>query len=289
MTIYYILAAILLCIGTYAFLTFIFALPSKSAASAIKDVFAEDKPDLEFSGLLDNMAYGVAKHITIPQSWLKNLSKTLNGAQIDMPADVYVMRALIQAPMVIILALLCSIFFKPMVYAAIIVPFFLVYSEIQKAEKLMQKHRDSINAEIPDFVSTLANELEHHHDIVRIMSAYIETAGPALAHELRITISDMKTSDHISAIQRLADRVNTDSMKDVCRSLIGLQRGNFETDYFKTLYNRLKEEETQRLKEAAQKNIPKLSVCMFIQLAGILALFMGIMIADLLSTTPILF
>lgn len=289
MTIYYILAAILLCIGTYAFLAFVFALPSKSAASAIKDVFADDKPGLEFSGMLDNMAYGVAKHIKIPQSWLKNLSKTLNGAQINMPADVYVMRALIQAPIIIILSLLCSIFFKPLVYAAIIIPFFLVYSEIKKAEKLMQKHRDSINAEIPDFVSTLANELEHNHDIVRIMSAYIETAGPALAHELRITISDMKTSDHISAIQRLADRVNTDSMKDVCRSLIGIQRGNFETDYFKTLYNRLKEEEMQRLKEAAQKNIPKLSVCMFIQLAGILVLFLGIMIADLLSTTTILF
>ena len=289
MTLYYILAALLLCFGIYAFFTFVFALPSKSTQSAIRDVFSEEKSSLEFSDLLDKWAFIAARHIAIPQSWLKNLSKTLIGAHINMPADVYVFRALIQAPMIMALCFVCGIFFKPIFYAAFIIPFALVYSEIQKADKLMKKHRDSINAELPDFVSTLANELRHNHDIVRIMTAYLETAGSALSHELRITIADMKTSDHISALQRLADRVNTKNMHDICRSLIGIQRGNFEADYFKVLYNSLKEEETQRMKEAAQSNTPKLSLCMFIQLAAILALFLGIMIADMVNTSTALF
>lgn len=289
MTIYYILAALLLCIGVYAFFALVFALPSKSTESAIKDVFSSDKKEFEFSNMLDKIAYGLAQHITIPPSWLKNLSKTLIGAHIDMPADVYVMRALIQAPMIIFICLVCSIFFKPIIYGAFIIPFFLVYSEIKKADKIMKKYRDSINAELPDFVSTLANELQHTHDIVRIMSAYLETAGPALAHELRITISDMKTSDHISALQRLSDRVNMNNMDDVCRSLIGIQLGNNEIDYFKTLYNRLREEESHRMKEIAQSNIPKLSLCMLIQLVGIVILFVGVLIADLVNASSGLF
>lgn len=286
---YYIFAALFLCIGLYAFLSFVFVLPSRSAASAVKDVFPDDKPEIEFSSMLDKIAYGVAQHITIPQSWLKNLSRTLVGAHIDLPADVYVMRALVQAPMIIMLCLICSIFFRPLVYAAFIVPVFLVYYEISKADKLMKKYRDAINAEIPDFVSTLANELEHNHDIVRIMSAYLETAGPALSHELRITISDMKTSDHISALQRLADRVNSENMDDICRSLIGIQLGNNESDYFKVLYNKIKEEETHHMKELAQQNIPKLSICMVIQLVGIVGLFVGVMIIDMVNTSAGLF
>lgn len=289
MTLLYILAALVLCFGIYALFAFVFALPSKSNTSAIKDVFSDDEKKLELTDLLDKIAYGIAQYIKIPQSWLKNLSKTLIGAHIDMPADVYVIRALIQAPMIILMCFICSLFFKPIIYAAYITPFVLVYAEINKADKLLKKYRDSINSELPDFVSTLANELRHNHDIVRIMSAYLETAGPALGHELRITISDMKTSDHISALQRLADRVNTKNMNDICRSLIGIQRGNFEADYFKTLYNSLKAEETQRMKEAAQSNVPKLSFCMFIQLAGILALYLGVMLADMVNTSAALF
>lgn len=289
MGIYYILAAVLLCVGLYAILAFLFALPSRSAESAIKDVLSGDKAEFEFSGLLDKIAYSAARHINIPQAWLKNLSKTLIGAHIDMPADVYVLRAVVQAPMIILVCLVCSIFFKPIIYGALIIPVVLVYSEIQKADRLMKKYRDNVNAEIPDFVSTLVNELQHDHDIVRTMSAYIETAGPALAHELRITISDMKTSDHISALRRLSERVNTSNMDDVCRSLIGIQMGNSEVDYLKTLYERLKEEESQRMKEAAQKNVPRLSACMFIQLIGIIVLFVGVLVADMLSKSSALF
>lgn len=287
MVIYYILAALLLCIGVYSFLSFVFVLPSKSAESAMKDVLSGDKTNRDFTNVLDRLAYSVARHITIPSSWLKKLSKTLVGAHIDMPADVYVIRALIQAPIIILLCVICSLLFKPIIYGAIIIPFFLVYSEIKKADRLMKKHRDYISAELPDFVSTLANELQHNHDIVRTMTAYLETAGPALAHELRITISDMKTSDHISALRRLADRVNTTSMDDVCRGLIGIQMGNNEISYLSTLYDRLKEEESQRMKESAQKNIPKLSFCMIIQLVGIVALFLGVLIADMLNTSAV--
>lgn len=289
MFIYYLLAAIFLCIGCYSFLAFVFVLPFKSSESAIKDVFSEDKTSLEFSSLLDKAAYAVAQYIKIPQAWLKNLSRTLIGAHIAMPADVYVIRALIQAPLIILLCVICSIFFKPIIYCVFFVPFILVYAEITKADKLMKKYRDSINLEIPDFVSTLSNELQHTHDIVRIMSAYIETAGPSLAHEFRITISDMKTSDHISALQRLAERVNTNNMDDICRGLIGIQMGNFEIDYFRNLYIRLKEEQIQLMKEMAQKNTPKLSFCTIIQLVGIVALFLGVMIADMLNKSASLF
>lgn len=289
MTIYYILAAILLCIGLYALLAFIFALPSRSTVSAIKNVFSDEKDDLDFSGFLDKLAYGLAKHITFPQSWLKNLSKTLLCAHITMPADVYVWRALIQAPMIMLLCLACSIVVKPLIYAAFIIPFILVYSEIKKADNLMKKYRASINAEILDFVSTLANELQYNHDIVRIMSSYIDTAGPALAYELRITTSDMKTSDYASALQRLADRVNTTNMDHICRGLIGIQQGNNEISYFNNLYSRLKEEESHRMKEAAQSNIPKLSLCMIIQLFGIVVLFIGVLIVDILNTSSVLF
>lgn len=289
MTIYYILAAVLLVIGLYALFSFVFVLPSKSAESAVKDVFSDDKPNFELSGFLDKISYGIAKHISIPESWLKGLSKTLYGAHIDMPADVYVIRALVQGLLIGLLCLICSIFFKPLVYGIIVLPIFLVVSEIKKADKQLKKYRDSINAELPDFVSTLANELEHNRDIVRIMSAYTETAGPALSHELRITVSDMKTSDHVSALQRLADRVNIKNMDDVCRSLIGIQMGNYEADYFKSLYNSLKAEESQRMKEFAQRSIPKLSLCMVIQLVGIIVLFLGIMVVDVMNTSSLLF
>lgn len=289
MTIYYITAALLLCIGIYTLFAFIFALPLRSARKANIDVFSEAKDDFEFSTFLDKMAYAAAGHITIPKSWLKGISKTLISAHIDMPADVYIMRALIQAPMIMVLCLICSIFYRPIVYGAILIPLLLVYSEIRKADKLMKKYREIINAELPDFVSTLANELQNNHDVVRIMSAYLETAGPGLAHELRITIADMKTSDHISALERLADRVNLDNMHDVTRGLIGIQMGNYEMDNFKVLYNRLKEEESQHMKELAQRNIPKLSFCMFIQLIGIVVMFLGVLVADVLSTSSSIF
>lgn len=153
--------------------------------------------------------------------------------------------------------------------AIIVVLVFLV--EYNKLDEIIRKKKAAIESELPKFVSVIEQTFKNDHDVIKLISTYVENEESPFVSELNITLADMKTGDFETALTRLANRVDSVSLSEVVRGLQSALHGDDTVGYFTSLNTKLWDIEKVKIKKKALKTPSKVKYlvkvmlcCMFL-------------------------
>ena len=83
------------------------------------------------------------------------------------------------------------------------------FSTYYSAFDFVKKRKKVIEAEIPRFALTIAQNLENDRDVLKILAAYRRVAGKEFGMELDQTVADMKTGNYENALIRFESRMGS--------------------------------------------------------------------------------
>lgn len=209
------------------------------------------------------------------------LQSVLDIAGIQVTPEVYVLKAYITAG----LTALCSLplFFIQPLFAIVVIGLAVTlwFSTYYAAFDYVKKRKKLLEAEIPRFALTIAQNLENGRDVLKILTSYRRIAGKDLGYELDQTIADMRTGNYENALLHLEARVGSTLLSDVVRGLIGTLRGDDQHMYFKMICFDMRQIEQNNLKKEAAKR-PKQ-----IQKYSMMMLFCIVIIYAVVLTTEV--
>lgn len=195
------------------------------------------------------------------------LEADLKTADINMTPEMYTANAIVKADFIALFAIPLVFFSQILAIIVLGMAGFLYYFEIRKVGKNIKERRKKIEYELPRLAANIEKTLVHNRDVLAILDAYKDTAGPELRQELEITVADMRSGNYEVALTRLEARVGSTMMSDVTRGLIGVIRGDETSVYWGTLVLKLSDYQRQSLKSEASKapkKVRKLSMVMLI-------------------------
>ena len=274
---------IMLCFGTLFGLGAFFLsagllkLPTSASTKAVMTVTSRKKQSKSLDATVMDMALKVSKLVRLSDFKRRKLESALKSADIPMTPETYIAKAWVKAaliglliiPLLLILPLLAPV----ILFLAIAVYF----REMKQADEIVKVKREEIEYELPRFVGTISQELRASRDVLSIMKAYQQNAGPTMKRELEITIADMASGNEETALTRFETRIGSTMLSDVIRGLIAVKRGDNGTVYFQMLAITFKQLEVQRLKLEAMKKPGKMKKYSFFLLGCFLLMYLGIL------------
>ncbi|QWU13165.1 hypothetical protein SAMN04487895_11754 [Paenibacillus sophorae] len=281
---------LLVATGAYFILADALKLPTFAATRAVIQVAKTGKPKTShLDTLLFRLSAWLAGKLTLSNYYKRKSAATLRSAGIRLTPEAYLAQAIVKAGLIFsgglialpLLPLLSPIF----VFLAIAVYF----KEIRAADEVLRKKREHIEAELPRFVATIAQELKATRDVLRMLEVYAKNAGGSLQSELYITIADMKSGNQETALMRLETRIGSTLLSDVVRGLLAVLRGDQGVVYFEMLAHDFKLLEIQRLKLIAMKRPGKIRKYSFYMLACFMLMYMVILGMEIMKAMGKLF
>lgn len=212
------------------------------------------------------------------------LQTVLTIAGIPHTPEVYLLKAHITAGLVALCALpllpILPLFVPILIGLAVALWFSTYYS----AFDYVKKRRKLIEAEIPRFALTIAQNLENDRDVLKILSSYRRMAGKDFAQELDQTVADMKTGNYENALIRFEGRVGSTLLSDVVRGLIGTLRGDDQRMYFRMICFDMRQIEQNNLKKEAAKRPKQIQRYSMMMLFCIVIIYLVVLSTEVLGS-----
>ena len=145
--------------------------------------------------------------------------------------------------------------------------------EYNSVDSMINKRRDSIERELPAFISFVENTLKNDRDVIKMLSSYITDDDSPLISELKILLIDLRTGDYEYAFNRFSMRTNSSSVSEISRGLVSAMRGDDVQTYFEMLSFNLWEAEKRRLEKEALKRPKRVKFLTFFLYAGMMILY----------------
>ena len=280
----------LLAIGLYLIMSHYLNLPTYGTQRAMrKYIKSSRQKGKSFEDLIDSLAMDLAVFIRLSDYDRSRLSALLPSVGIKLFPETYVARAYVKAALLLLL-IIPALILLPLAFPFIILLALGIYfKERSRVEEVMRIKREAIEAELPRFVSTLAQELKAGRNILSMLESYKKGAGPGLKSELEITIADMRSGSYELALSRMANRISSPKMSEVISGLRTVLNGNDGVVHFQILAHDLKYLELQKLKTKAMKQPGRIRKYSFAMLACFLLMYMGVIIMQILETMEKLF
>lgn len=277
-------------IGLYLILKDLLKLPTARTIKAIHVINQrERKKSKNLHVMIDDLSMRLSKFIRLTDYNRRKLSSTLKSADIKLAPETFIARAWLKAGMTLIF-IIPAIFIFPILFPVILFLSVAVYfKEIRSADEAIRKRREAIEFELPRFVSTLTQELKASRNVLNILETYKKNAGESFKRELEVTTADMKSGSYESALTRLEARLNSPTLSETIRGLIGVLRGDDGVVYFQMLSHDLKQLELQRLKTIAMKRPSKIRKYSFAMLFCFLLMYLSVMFVEIVKTLGSMF
>lgn len=212
------------------------------------------------------------------------LQTVLTIANIQLSPEVYLLKAHITAGLVALCALpllpILPLFVPILIGLAVALWFSTYYS----AFDYVKKRRKLMEAEIPRFALTIAQNLENDRDVLKILSSYRRMAGKDFAQELDQTVADMKTGNYENALIRFEGRVGSTLLSDVVRGLIGTLRGDDQRMYFRMICFDMRQIEQNNLKKEAAKRPKQIQRYSMMMLFCIVIIYLVVLSTEVLGS-----
>lgn len=212
------------------------------------------------------------------------LQATLDIAGIRLSPEVYLLKAHITAALVALCALPMAIILPLFVPVIIGLAVALWFSTYYGAFDYVKKRRKLMDAEIPRFALTIAQNLENDRDVLKILTAYRRVAGRDFAQELDQTVADMKTGNYENALIRFESRVGSTLLSDVVRGLIGTLRGDDQRMYFRMICFDMRQIEQSNLKKEAAKRPKQIQRYSMMMLFCIVIIYLVVLSTEVLGS-----
>lgn len=212
------------------------------------------------------------------------LQTVLTIANIQLSPEVYLLKAHITAGLVALCALpllpILPLFVPILIGLAVALWFSTYYS----AFDYVKKRRKLMEAEVPQFALTIAQNLENDRDVLKILSSYRRMAGKDFAQELDQTVADMKTGNYENALIRFEGRVGSTLLSDVVRGLIGTLRGDDQRMYFRMICFDMRQIEQNNLKKEAAKRPKQIQRYSMMMLFCIVIIYLVVLSTEVLGS-----
>jgi Flp pilus assembly protein TadB len=269
--------SILFAAGIYLVLADVLKVPTLATTKAVISVTRREKKQAKsLEAVIFDLAVKLSRFIKINDYKKRKMTSTLKSADINLSPEVYTAKAIVKAGLLFSMVVLC------LMILPIIAPLFfflavaVFFKEYKSADEIVKKKRTAIEDELPRFVNTLTQELKASRDILSILETYRKHAGDAFQTELEITIADMKSGSHETALTRFEARMGSSQLSDVIRGLIAVMRGDNGIVYFQMLSHDLKQLEIQKLKMIAMKRPGKIKKYSFYMLMCFMFMYFAI-------------
>jgi len=217
------------------------------------------------------------------------LQNTLAIAGVEASPEVYTLKAYITAALVALCAI--PVFFIQPLFAMVVIGLAVTlwFSTYYAAFDFVKKRKKIIEAEIPRFALTIAQNLENDRDVLRILTSYRRVAGKEFGQELDQTIADMKTGNYENALIHFEGRVGSALLSDVVRGLIGTMRGDDQRMYFKMICFDMRQIEQNNLKKEAAKRPKKIQKYSMMMLICIILIYIVVLCTEVIGSLGVFF
>ena len=278
------LFAILLCFaalfaaGAYFILADRLGVPTLASTRAVLAVSSRGKSSGQIlDALVFELAAKLARIIHLEDYKRRKMEAQLKSADLKVTPEIYLARAWVKGGLVALLALPLLPIFPILAPVVLFLAVTIFFREKKQAEEIVRQRREEIENELPRFVSTISQELKSSRDVLGILKVYQRNAGPAIRHELEITVADMASGNEETALTRLESRVGSTMLSDVVRGLISVVRGDNGIMYFEMLAMTFKQLDLQKLKLEAMKQPGKMRKYSFMLLGCFLLMYLGVL------------
>lgn len=237
-----------------------------------------------FDVYITKLAGKLAPLIHLDKLKRDKLQTVLTIANIPLSPEVYLLKAHMTAGLVALCALpllpILPLFVPILIGLAVALWFSTYYS----AFDYVKKRRKLMEAEIPRFALTIAQNLENDRDVLKILSSYRRMAGKDFAQELDQTVADMKTGNYENALIRFEGRVGSTLLSDVVRGLIGTLRGDDQRMYFRMICFDMRQIEQNNLKKEAAKRPKQIQRYSMMMLFCIVVIYLVVLSTEVLGS-----
>jgi Flp pilus assembly protein TadB len=276
--------------GTYFIIADLLKVPTLATTKAVIAVTRREKKQAKsFEAIVFDLAVKLSRYIKMGDYKKRKMAATLKSADISLSPEVYTANAIVKAGLPLSLVVPCLMILPiraPVFFFLAVAVFF---NEYRAADEIVKKKREAIETELPRFVNTLTQELKASRDILSILETYQKHAGDAFRTELEITVADMKSGSHETALTRFEARMGSSQLSDVICGLIAVMRGDNGVVYFQMLAHDLKQLEIQRLKMVAMKRPGKIKKYSFYMLMCFLFMYLAIIGVEIFNAFGKLF
>lgn len=275
-----LIAGLMVGYGLYDILCFILKIPDASYVKPYRRFKTTTKSENIITEIKAKIYYKILKYIKIDELKRKKLEKTLFLANIDSTPEEYTAEGLSSLIFYSIVGVLLVVINPIMPVILIFYGFRIYNNHRRKPYNMISINKTLIESELYRFVTTIEQELLIDTDVVRIIEAFKNRTNDIFKKHLERCLTEMRTSNEVSALKKLETRINSSMLSDVCRGLIALSRGENNREYFarlstsfKSLYINQKRKEASLLPDKIKKY--EIAVLVSLVLVGITAMIMG--------------
>lgn len=268
--------------GSFLLFADVLRLPSRRAVKAVHSLRKRQKKKTGMLELwLEGLADWLSGHLRINEYKRMQLAADLQTAGVHMTPELYRAKALVKAGLCGLLAI-PSLFILPIAAPLILVLAAALYlKETRGIQEEIEKKRKGIEYELPALAAFVRKNLMHSRDVLGMLEAYRQNAGPALRRELDITVADMRSSNYEAALTRMEARVGSAMLSDVTRGFISMLRGDQTEAYWAALAIKLGDYQRQQLRQEVLKvpaRVRRLSMALMICFIAVYLVVIGVQI-----------
>jgi len=291
MTLLALIACVLLGIAAYNLSCAFIDIPTGKTSKMM--LLSRKQQGVKTDKLLDvyitRIAIFLERFVKLDKLKRSKLQNTLAIAGVETSPEVYTLKAYITAALVALCAI--PVFFIQPLFAMVVIGLAVTlwFSTYYAAFDFVKKRKKIIEAEIPRFALTIAQNLENDRDVLRILTSYRRVAGKEFGQELDQTIADMKTGNYENALIHFEGRVGSALLSDVVRGLIGTMRGDDQRMYFKMICFDMRQIEQNNLKKEAAKRPKKIQKYSMMMLICIILIYIVVLCTEVIGSLGVFF
>lgn len=250
-----VIVAIIFSIGLALILLDRFKVPKYSVSKATHNLGKrQNQKTNPLEIWLKEVANWVSGKVRLNEYKRMQLDADLKTADMNMTPEMYVADNIVKS-MFIGLFAIPVFFFRKLIAGLIVLCAIILYiNNSKKVANRIKEKRKKIEYELPRLVATIEKTLVHNRDVLGILDAYKDGAGPELKRELEITVADMRSGNYEVALTRLESRVGSAMLSDVTRGLVSVIRGDETAVYWGSLVLKFSDYQRQILKAEAEKS-----------------------------------
>lgn len=269
------LIALLFAIGIYFIVTEFIVTPSRKASKAILSI--NKRKQTIGDQLVYPIANRIVKYIRLSPERYSLYQKKIYAAELEYTPEFYVAKALALSIIIICFGILLSVITPIFFFGCIVLSIFSYFMVLQEADKIIKEKSEKIQGELVLFASTIQTQLATSRDIIKIFESYRKICGETMQHELDVTLADMKTGSYESALRRFESRLQSQSLSEIIRGLLGVLRGDDQRAYFDMLVHDLVIKERERLKRNAAERPSKIKIFTILTLGAIVVILVYVL------------
>lgn len=237
---------ILLAFGLYRVTCTFVKGPSLSSILAISNLKGRDKTFA--SRVVIPIARYVEPHLHLNPYKRRCMEANLKAANINSTPEMFTSISLARSFLIFLGSMLFVPIFPVIPLCAVPLCVLLFFNRQHSPITKKEKQKRAIENELPRFASTIEQDMNYHSDVVSILRNYKKVAGPEMTTVIDTMLASLATENRELAFAEIKAKVNIDRFSQIVDGLIGIDRGNDESSYFRRICQSLSDWEITKLK-----------------------------------------